>query len=103
MSSAAASARSTPSAARSSAGVAAQNASGDQPNITPATPASLSAALRAAGVDAVVHDYDAYLLEVRRAGRPSADLDARYRRAQQQLATPGQAVLAVLAGAGALR
>ena len=35
----------------------------------PATPASLSAALRAAGVDAVVHDYDAYLLEVRRAGQ----------------------------------
>jgi cell division transport system permease protein len=36
---------------------------------SPATPESLSKALRAAGVDAVVHDYDAYLLEVRRAGQ----------------------------------
>jgi cell division transport system permease protein len=36
---------------------------------SPATPESLSTALRRAGVDAVVHDYDAYLLEVRRAGQ----------------------------------
>jgi cell division transport system permease protein len=35
----------------------------------PATPETLSSALRAAGVEAVVHDYDAYLLEVRRAGQ----------------------------------
>jgi cell division transport system permease protein len=34
----------------------------------PADPGMLGAALKAAGVDAVVHDYDAYLEEVRRAG-----------------------------------
>jgi cell division transport system permease protein len=35
----------------------------------PAPPERLSAALREAGVEATVHDYDAYLLEVRRAGQ----------------------------------
>jgi cell division transport system permease protein len=34
----------------------------------PADPGMLGAALKRAGVDAVVHDYDAYLDEVRRAG-----------------------------------
>jgi cell division transport system permease protein len=35
----------------------------------PATPDQLSAVLTTAGVDAVVHDYDAYLTEVRQAGQ----------------------------------
>ena len=35
----------------------------------PARPRALTAALAAAGVEATVHDYDAYLLEVRRAGQ----------------------------------